>query len=95
MTCDDETRNSCADPSAVSSDGMGVRLKTKVTAESARAGVVERSRDRERMDRATVVARRARAFFDSHPFVVTHPSIGNIASTSQVDSIRRAARAWE
>jgi hypothetical protein len=41
------TSDSCVDPSVVSNDGTGARLKTKVTTASARRRVgVERSRDR-------------------------------------------------
>ena len=89
------TSDSCVDPSVVSNDGTGARLKTKVTTASARVGASASSgpaTDRERMDRTHTDVRRPRAFFDSHPFIVTHPSIGIIASTSRVDSTRRAAR---
>ena len=102
MTCDDETSDSCVDPSAVSSDGTGARLKTKVTAESARVGVVERSRDRARMDRATVFARctpaprpppmcvdRARFPIHIRSSSRIHHRLGIVASTSRVESTRR------
>jgi len=86
------TSDSCVDPSVVSNDGTGARLKTKVTTASARVGASASSgpaTDRERMDRTHTDVRRPRAFFDSHPFIVTHPSIGIIASTRFV-----SFRAW-
>jgi len=48
------TSDSCVDPSVVSNDGTGARLKTKVTTASARVGASASSgpaTDRERMDR--------------------------------------------
>jgi len=92
------TSDSCVDPSVVSNDGTGARLKTKVTTASARVGAsARRHRAVPRptgnvWTAPTTDVRRPRAFFDSHPFIVTHPSIGIIASTSRVDSTRRAAR---
>jgi len=82
------TSDSCVDPSVVSNDGMGASsgpaTGTRGPRQSRRAAYARTA--------STTDERRPRAFFDRHLCAVTHPSIGIIASTSRVDSTRRAAR---